>query len=79
MLANMRPFSLTCIYGYAYTPRSANTYTRIHVYTYLPIYLPSVRKPDHNRTQVPRVDRMTLPRVNQVNCPLTTTLAESSV
>ena len=31
----MRPFSLTCIYGYAYTPRSANTYTRIRLSTYL--------------------------------------------
>ena len=35
MLANMRPFSLACIYGYAYTPRSANAYTRIHVSAYL--------------------------------------------
>ena len=38
MLANIRPFSLTCIYGYAYTPRSANTYTRIHVSAYSPTF-----------------------------------------
>ena len=38
MLANMRPFSLTCIYGYADTPRSANTYTRIHVSAYSPTF-----------------------------------------
>ena len=38
MLANMRPFSLACIYGYAYTPRSANAYTRIHVSAYSPTF-----------------------------------------
>ena len=56
MLANMRPFSLTCIYGYAYTPRSANTYTRIHVsirlFTYLRLESQTIIAPkSHGSTE----------------------------
>ena len=36
MYANMRPFSLTCISGYAYTPRYAYTDVPLRVYTYPP-------------------------------------------